>query len=152
MIPSTLGALAHPCLQHQETLGLPPSAFNKCLLIEPTMPGLVLQMRIMDKQESTEPAGEARTGANTFLFSPSPSNASPSLGEGHHCFQLADPVSRLPFRTQHPMSHPRMARTDCLSGRQFTSGFQRCPSRFTSTTSQHLLCAPTPNPHARPCV
>ena len=65
----------------------------------------------MDKQDS-EPAGETRTGANNLPLSPNPSNASSSLGEGHSCFQLAEPVSQLPFRTQHLLSHRP---TDCLS-------------------------------------
>lgn len=78
----------------------------------------------MDKQDS-EPAGEVRTRANTLPLSPNRS----SLGEGHGCFQLAEPVSLLPFRTQHLLNHPR---TDRLSGRQFTSGFQHCPFPFPS--------------------
>lgn len=89
--------------------GLPPRAFNKRLSIEPTMPGLVLQRR-----KQTNKSLQVRPEP-TLPLSPDPSNASSGLGEGHSCFQLAKPVSQLPFRTQHLLSHPR---TDRLSGRQ----------------------------------
>lgn len=152
-----MGALAGQCPRHPETLQLPPREFNKPLSTEPATLGLVLWRRKWTNE--SEPAGEARTGANTLPLSPNTSKASSSLGEGHSCSQLAETVSQLPFRTQHLLSHPRTDRSDrsslwkavhlWVSTLPFPLSFS-CPQeslklpvfQTSMTISTSLVCAP----------
>lgn len=71
----------------------------------------------MDKQENKTVSLQARPElAPTTYLSPNPSNTSSCLGERHSCFQLAEPVSRLPFRTRHLLSHQCMHDCPFLEG------------------------------------
>lgn len=101
------------------------------LSIEPTMLGLVLlRIKWTNKRVSLQVRPE---------LEPTLCPSLPTLAVWERvASSWQNQYPNFHFRTQHLLTHPH---TDCLSGRQFTSGFQHCPFPLSFSCPRESLKA-----------